>query len=135
MSVLNQAVVFFLVLVWGNFVGLIFDCYRILRQIWRPGLWGTSLGDLFFWLLVTSLTYFFLMLLNWGEVRFYVFLGIGIGLMIYLKLFSLSVRRFLQKVIFYSKVLCLNLSRMLSKPVRVFLKIGRYLKKGVFRLM
>jgi len=135
MSVLNQVIIFSLVFVWGNFVGLIFDCYRTFRQFWRPGLWGTSLGDMFFWLLVTSLTYFFLMLISWGEVRFYVFLSIGIGLIIYLKLFSLSIRRLLQKVVFYSKVLFLNLYKMLRKPVKLFSKMGYHLKKGVFRLM
>jgi len=135
MSVLNQAIIFSLVLVWGIFVGLIFDCYRTFRLFWRPGLWGTSLGDLFFWLLVTSLTYFFLMLISWGEVRFYVFLGIGIGFLLYLKLFSSSIRKFLQKVFFYSKVLFLNLYKRLIKPIRLFSKMGHYLKKGVFKWM
>ncbi|NLO76543.1 MAG: hypothetical protein GX092_06720 [Clostridia bacterium] len=135
MSVLNQAMIFFLVLVWGNFVGLIFDCYRLFRQIWRLGFWGTSLGDLFFWLIVTFLTYLFLMLISWGEVRFYVFLGIGIGLIIYFKLFSPSVRWFLRKIFFYCKLLFFNLYKILSKPVKIFCKMAHHLKKGVFRLM
>ncbi|MDD2433449.1 MAG: spore cortex biosynthesis protein YabQ, partial [Clostridia bacterium] len=65
MFVLEQALVFALVTVWGSFVGVILDCFRTLRRIWRPKSWGTSLGDVVFWLPVTAFTYFFLMLITW----------------------------------------------------------------------
>lgn len=132
---LNQTIVFFSVIIWGFFIGVIFDCYRTIRQLWRPGLWGTSLGDLFFWLLVTATTYFYLMLISWGEVRFYVFLGMGMGLIIYFRLISKTVRRFWFTVLFYSKSFFLYLYKVISKPLQVFCKIGLHLKKGVFRLM
>lgn len=132
---LNQAFVFFLVIVWGNIVGVIFDGYRTLRQLFRPGFWGTSIGDTVFWLIVTSLTYLFLMLISWGEVRFYVFLGIVIGLIIYLKLFSKTVRRLLLKLLFSCKSLIIFFYKVICKFTAVFRKLRHGLNKGVFKLM
>lgn len=115
MSVLDQVIAFFLVTVWGNLAGFIFDCYRTLRQIWRPGHWGTSLGDIAFWCLLTVFTYFFLMLITWGEVRFYVFLGIGLGLCIYLKFFSKIIRKYLLKVFISGKEILIYVRNHLKK--------------------
>jgi spore cortex biosynthesis protein YabQ len=133
MLVIDQAIVFSLVTVWGSFVGAIFDCFRILRKVWRPGYWGTSLGDIIFWLIVTVFTYFFLMLLTWGEVRFYIFLGMGLGLCIYLKFFSQAVRKYLLKVFFYGKDLFLYLNKIFDKPRRFLKKVfslpSTFLKK------
>lgn len=117
MSVFNQLIIFFSVIIWGSFIGIIFDIYRSLRQFWRPGKWGTSLGDLVFWLIITLMTYFVLLLVSWGEVRFYVFLGMGIGLVIYLKYFSKTMRK-------YSFML-----------IKVLGEWGEHLKKGIFRCM
>jgi spore cortex biosynthesis protein YabQ len=83
MPVLDQVIVFSLVVIWGALGGLIFDFYRMIRRIWRPGRWGTSLGDIGFWLLLTGFTAAFLLLITWGEVRVYVFLAMSIGVGIY----------------------------------------------------
>ncbi|HHY05743.1 MAG TPA: hypothetical protein GX532_02035 [Clostridia bacterium] len=115
MFVLEQALVFALVTVWGSFVGVILDCFRTLRRIWRPKSWGTSLGDVVFWLLVTAFTYFFLMLITWGEVRFYIFLGMGLGLYLYLKFCSKIISKFLGTVFFFGQDLFLFLVGLFSK--------------------
>jgi len=122
MSVLDQTIVFFFVTVWGNCVGLLFDCYRLCRQVWRPGYWGTSLGDIVFWLVVTVFTYFSLMLLTWGEVRFYVFLGMGLGFFIYLKFFSKTVRKFLLKVSGVIRNLLIYIFKIFNVPLKAFKK-------------
>ncbi|MGI6588145.1 MAG: spore cortex biosynthesis protein YabQ [Peptococcia bacterium] len=123
MFVLDQVIVFSLVTVWGSFVGIIFDCFRTLRRVWRAGHWGTSLGDIVFWLLVTVFTYLLLMLLTWGEVRFYIFLGMGLGLCLYLKFFSKIIRKYLLKVFFYGKDVFLYLNRLFSKPLKFLRKV------------
>ncbi len=83
MPVLDQVIVFSLVVTWGILGGLIFDFYRMLRRIWRPSHWGTSLGDIAFWFLLTGFTVAFLVLITWGEVRFYVFLAMSMGVGVY----------------------------------------------------
>lgn len=123
MSVVDQAIVFSLVISWGCIVGLIFDCYRTLRKIWRPGHLGTSLGDIIFWLLITVFTYLFLMIISWGEVRFYVFLAIGLGLGLYLKIFSRTVRKYLLKLYYLIIKLCSYLIKVFTVPIMVLKKV------------
>ncbi|MGI6605649.1 MAG: spore cortex biosynthesis protein YabQ [Peptococcia bacterium] len=119
MPVLYQVIIFTLEVVWGVFLGFLFDCYHQTRKIWRPGHWGTSLGDIFYWVLVTSLTVLFLMLISWGEVRVYVFLAFGLGFLIYLKVFRQLVHK-----------ICAVIWRLLSRPLYRFFKVLNSFQRG-----
>jgi spore cortex biosynthesis protein YabQ len=77
----------------GLVLAFIGDCYRVGRYFWRPGLPGTYIGDTLFWLVFTALTFILLMAINWGEVRAYVFLGLGWGFFLYFLFLSRGVRR------------------------------------------
>jgi len=77
----------------GLVLAFIGDCYRVGRYFWRPGLPGTYIGDAMFWLVLTSLAFILLMAINWGEVRAYVFLGLGLGFFLYFIFLSRGVRR------------------------------------------
>ncbi len=122
-SVVDQIIAFILVMILGWFVGVLFDCYRTLRVIWRPGPWGTVIGDALFWIVVTGFAYMFLLLSTWGEVRLYVFLAMALGILLYFKYFSLKVRYFLVWCYrFISRVLKAALM-IISIPLRVIYKI------------
>jgi spore cortex biosynthesis protein YabQ len=126
MSVVDQLIVFLSVVLLGVLVGVIFDLYRTLRKIWQPGHWGTSLGDALFWIFVTIFVYVFLIMTTWGEVRLYVFMGMGIGLVTYLKLFSYIVRRYLLKfysILSKSFIFILKLLRVPFKALRNILSV------------
>lgn len=122
MSVVDQVIVFALVTGWGCIVGFLFDCYRTLRKVWCPKSWGTSLGDTLFWIMVTFFTYLFLMLITWGEVRFYVFLAIGLGLSIYLKLFSRTLRKYLLKLYYFTIKFFSSILKAVIVPLKVLKK-------------
>lgn len=93
--VTDQMLIFLLVGLWGVLAGVIYDLYRLLRWVWRPKRLGTNLGDVIFWIILTSLSYAFLMVSIWGEIRFYVFLAMGIGLFCYMKFASRKIRKFI----------------------------------------
>ncbi len=113
LSVADQIISFLLIMALGIIAGFLFDCYRTIRLNWRPKRWGTVLGDGVFWFLLTTLTYSFLMIRTWGEVRLYVFLSMGLGVLIYLKFFSLRVSVFLRR--FYT---------IFVKVIKKFMKIA-----------
>lgn len=77
----------------GLLLAFAFDCYRVGRYFWRPGLPGTYIGDSLFWLILTAFTFTLLMLINWGEVRAYVFLALGLGAILYTLFLSRGVRQ------------------------------------------
>lgn len=93
--VADQVFAFFILMLLGNLVGIIYDIYRLIRRIRRLKRWGTNLGDALFWLACTIVTYLFLFYYTWGEVRIYVFIAMVLGLIIYFKFFSSGTLRFL----------------------------------------
>lgn len=67
----------------GALIGLLFDVYRITRGMVRPKGALTALGDMAFWFISAGLTFWFLLLINRGEVRFYIFLALLAGFILY----------------------------------------------------
>ena len=89
----------------GLTLGLFFDLYRLWRRATRPEKVITALSDLLFWVIATPVTYVYLLLGNWAELRFYVFLGLFLGLFLYFTGFSVIVLNVLLTVWYYGEVL------------------------------
>ncbi|WP_258360688.1 spore cortex biosynthesis protein YabQ [Moorella sulfitireducens] len=95
--VVEQWQIFFALCGAGLLLAFVFDCYRVGRYFWRPGRLRTYIGDLLFWLIFTVLTFYLLMLVNWGEIRAYVFLALGTGSALYFGFLSRGTRRLLYR--------------------------------------
>lgn len=86
MQSLNAQFYAFLVTVLtGVTIGILFDFYRVIRSLVRPKKVFTYLGDLTFWVIATLVVFFLLLIGNWGEIRFYVWVGLLVGVSVYLK--------------------------------------------------
>jgi spore cortex biosynthesis protein YabQ len=72
----------------GLAMGLAFDVYRVACHRFSARRWTLPGLDLIYWALATLLVFRVLLDSNAGEVRLYVFLGIGIGITGYFGLFS-----------------------------------------------
>ncbi len=88
MDFTGQAVTFIMTIIMGGLLGVIFDFYRVLRGVFKPRTVTTYLFDLLYWLLAIILAFGGLLMTNWGELRFYVFLGLLGGTVLYYKLLS-----------------------------------------------
>ncbi len=93
----------------GLTLGLLFDLYRLWRRATRPEKAATALSDLLFWVVATPVTYVYLLMGNWAELRFYVFLGLFLGLFLYFTVFSFIVLNVLLTVWYYGEVLIVGL--------------------------
>lgn len=80
-------------LLLGFAFGLIFDLYRVLRVLSKPGRFVTAICDLLFWVAYTVWVFATLIRFNSGEVRYYVFLSLGLGATVYFIWFSRSMVR------------------------------------------
>lgn len=109
----DQILSFLLVTLLGVILGVFYDCYRTIRQIWRPKAWGTILGDTLFWILSTVLAYLFLLFFTWGEVRFYVFLALASGVVLYLRFAS----RYISFLLLHAYLLCIQLLTHIFKLI------------------
>lgn len=92
-SLLSQARAFFITIGIGMLVAFCYDYYRVVRRTLRLKKTGTFLGDLIYWLITTVIVFALLLQANWGEMRLYVFLGLGLGAMLYYLLLSKSASR------------------------------------------
>lgn len=121
--VTEQISSFVLVMLLGLMIGIIFDIYRLLRWFYKPRKLGTVLGDAVFWVVVTSISYFFLLQSIWGEVRLYVFIALLLSIMIYMRFFSIWVRKGLYKLICFTISIFKKIVTIIIKPLRVLIGI------------
>lgn len=98
-SVKVQAYIFFTVFYGGLIVGFIYDIYRGLRSYLNPTRIATFIEDLVFWIIITLIVFFILIKSNWGELRGYIFIGLFLGIYLYLKTLSKLVYPILLKLL------------------------------------
>jgi spore cortex biosynthesis protein YabQ len=79
---------FLLLFLTGMILGGFFDLYRVFRSTIRVNKIIDSLGDLLFWLFSLMLLAPLIYWSTWLELRFYVWLALGLGLFFYLMVFS-----------------------------------------------
>lgn len=87
-SLTSQFYAFLITILAGVTIGILFDFYRVTRGLVRPRKVFTNLGDLAFWAIATLVVFFLLLVGNWGEIRFYVLIGVLAGISLYLKCLS-----------------------------------------------
>jgi len=112
----------------GILLGGLFDCYRVLRGTFKPKVLVTWFTDLLYWLIATAVVFIALVFSNWGELRFYVFIGILGGLVLYYNWLSLYIIRLFSCMI---KLIIAALSLMKKIFIGVFLKPGVYCMRMV----
>lgn len=87
-SLIEQLYAFGITIIGGVAMGVVFDLFRVLRSSAHPRGVLTWVSDILYWVSVTPLVAGLLLHANWGELRFYVVLGIALGLMLYFTLCS-----------------------------------------------
>ena len=84
----NQAFLFLVFTMTGVAIGMLFDFFRILRiSIKTPNL-ITYIEDVLFWILTGLLVLYNIWYFNNGEIRIFMFLGIILGVLIYMSTLS-----------------------------------------------
>mgnify|MGYP004513925213 CR=1 FL=1 len=86
--VINQANLFLIFTINGIAIGILFDIFRILRKSFKTSDIVTYMQDLLFWILTGFILLYSIFTFSNGEVRFYMFLGVFLGCLIYMILFS-----------------------------------------------
>lgn len=98
-SLSSQFFAFGVTVLMGITVGTLFDFYRVTKGVVCQRKVFAYLGDLLFWVISTLVVFFLLLIGNWGEVRFYVVIGVLAGALAYIKLFSRLVVTILLRLI------------------------------------
>ena len=84
----NQAYLFLVFSLTGVVIGVLFDFFRILRRSIKTSNTITYMEDILFWILTGILILYSIWFFNNGEIRIFIFLGIIVGILLYI--FTLS---------------------------------------------
>lgn len=120
-EVYKQLFCLFVFTITGISIGILFDIFRILRKSFKTVDWITYIQDILFWILTGIIILFSIFQFNNGEVRGYIFIGIILGVLLYM----LTISKYLIKC----SVTIINLiKKIISYPINL---IKNILKKVI----
>ena len=122
----NQAYLFLIFVINGVIIDILFDFFRILRKSFKTPDFVTYIEDVIFWILTGLLTLYSIFVFNNGEIRFFMFLGIFIGVALYMLLCSTYIIKFSVFIINKTKKIILKIFNIIAYPIKL---IYRILKK------
>lgn len=121
----NQAYLFYIFILTGIIIGLIFDIFRILRRSFKTTDILTYIQDIIFWIITGAIVIYTIFKFNNGEIRSYVFLGVALGLTIYLLLFSKVFIKVNVKIILIIKKVIQYITNIILYPVKIIFSFIR----------
>ena len=138
----NQTYLFLVFSLTGVIIGILFDFFRILRRTIKTSNFITYIEDILFWILTGFLILYSIWYFNNGEIRIYMFLGIILGVLIYMltlssiliKIFSKILRTLINILELPFKTIISLFRKIITAIEKFFTKITKKLtnKKGNF---
>jgi spore cortex biosynthesis protein YabQ len=112
-------------------MGIAFDSYRVISGELRFPRWSVHVIDLMYWIAASLFVFRNLYHSNHGELRFYVFLGLFIGIWIHFLLLSVITERFVLMLMRMTRrvywVIVRLIKLLIITPIRWLLKLIRVL--------
>ena len=105
--VTNQAYLFCIFIINGIIIGILFDFFRILRKTFKTSDLITYIEDSLFWILTGIIILYSIFVFNSGEIRFFIFFGIILGVFLYMLLFSSYIIKINVKIYWLYRIKCL----------------------------
>ncbi|MBE5943656.1 MAG: hypothetical protein E7258_01925 [Lachnospiraceae bacterium] len=87
----------------GAFMGITYDALRIIRRIISHNNFFISLEDLIYWLIWTVVCIDNVHEYNEGELRIYIFVGIVVGLVVYIYTIGWALWKVISHILCFAK--------------------------------
>lgn len=131
--IVGQFNIFIWAFVLGFTLGILYDLLRIVRRVIPHSKIIIGIEDLSFWLVASIIIFGYVFGSNNGTIRGFIIIGLGIGVILYINLFSdmvvdkmsksiLSVIRTLKKTLLF-----------IFKPITIILKPIKFLLKNIIK--
>ena len=108
----------------GSMIGITFDIFRIIRKCFKTSDLITYIHDILFLLISAVILLTSIFIINNGELRGYILIGIIIGLILYFILLSKHIINISTKIILFLK-------KLILKPIIKLLKKLYFLAKNL----
>lgn len=119
----SQVTLFLLTVVLGIFIGFIFDIFRVIRKIIKHKDFFIFIEDTIYWLIVSFLMFYFMLNKNNGEIRFFSFIGVCIGMVLYFYTISNWVINISITVISTIKKILAVILKIVISPIKIIFNI------------
>lgn len=127
---INQTSLFLIFTIDGVLIGIIFDIFRILRKTIKTSDFVTYIEDFLFGIITSIILFYSIFTYNNGELRFFMFLAVILGFVLYLCTISSYLIKINVKIINVIKRIFLKLFEIIYKPL---IKTFKILKKIIFK--
>ena len=123
--ILLQSYQFFIYLISGMLIGILFDIFRILRKTFKTQDFITYIEDVAFWIITGAFLMFILLKFSNGEIRFYSIIGLSLGFIVYILTISRLFVKINVVIIKFIKNIVYNIIRIIAYPIKLILKMLR----------
>ena len=120
-SLRQQLIILIRFCISGLAIGFLFDFFRIQRKIIKTFDIITYIQDIIFWIITAIIIIATVIKYTDGEVRSYMIIGLGIGLLLYFYFFSKLIIKCAMKIVSYIK----KILSILVYPIKKFFKIAK----------
>ena len=112
----------------GILVNFIFDIFRFIRKNFKTPDYITYIEDIIFLVISTIIVMFALWKISNGILRFYIFLAIFLGIIIYSLTFSKFCIIIINSIVVFCKKMSLFVKKVLNKLIFFLKKLGKKIK-------
>lgn len=119
----TQLQLFLYSILMGALLGMIYDLTRIFRKAIKHPNFLVQIEDGLYWMICALLMFAILYMHNYGEMRFFIFLGMILGAVFYFATFSIVFMKIAVWVIDTIKAFITWLIRMISIPIKMILHL------------
>ena len=130
---MNEIYIFLLFILTGMSIGILFDIFRILRKSFKTIDFITYIQDFLFWLLAGAILLYSIFSFNNGELRGYIFIGVILGIILYMLILSkyfvkisVAIINILKKIIYTPIKFIINFIK--KNIIEHFIKIVNKIK-------
>lgn len=120
---IEQTYSFLIFVINGILIGILFDIFRILRKSFQTPDIITYIEDSLFWILAGLTTLIILFRFNDGELRLYTFLGIILGVLVYMLTLSKLFIKINVTIITFLKNIFGKMIKILIYPFQCIIKL------------
>lgn len=132
----NQAYVFAIFILNGVIIGILFDVFRILRKSFKTSNLITYIQDILFWILCGLILLYSIFKFNNGILRLFIFLGISVGIILYMLIFSKIFINFsVSSIKILKKILKILIIIPIKEIIKIFYKTIKYLYAKIIKIL
>ena len=124
----SQIGIFLIYLIAGVLICLLYDIFRALRKTVKTPDLVTYMEDTIFWILVAIFLIYLIFVLNSGEIRFFMFIAICLGGIVYYFTLSKYFMNISVHILTFVKIILKKLLSILLIPLKLFLRINKKVK-------